>query len=239
MFKTKDDNLTVVGFFGQSGAGKSTVIRSIPSDVAGKTIIRKTDIIRSLFAENPNQYRNPMEFINQKDSIMAEPNPGSLIAQMYDKYIRSQFQLMNDFSTEVFEAVRTDYPTKSFMLFDRCPLDFYALTECGLSRLMSEFGGKFNKNHILFRELAKKTAIENTKKFFDVIFVVKPWIPENINTLSDGIRDQYLGEHYTGDNWYSKISGIDLGNTKVFYVDESITTIEERINLVKTTLGRI
>ena len=239
MFKVKDENLTVVGFFGQSGAGKSTVIRSIPGEINGKAVIRKTDIIRSLFAENPNQYKNPMEFISQKADIMAEPNPGSLIAQMYDRYIRSQFQLMNDFSSEVFDAVRQNYPAKSIMLFDRCPLDFFALTECGLSRLMEDFGGKFNKNHNLFRDLAKKTATENTKKFFDVIFVVKPWLSENINTLSDGVRDQYLSGHYTGDNWYAKIEGFDLGNTKVFYVDESITSIEERAKFVTAALSRI
>lgn len=238
MTKIKDENLTVVGFFGQSGAGKSTVIRSIPSLVGGKCVIKKTDVIRSLFSQNPNGYRNPQEFISQKDEMLSKANPGSLIAEMYMKYIRSQFQLMNDFSTEVFEAVRQDYPSKSIMLFDRCPMDFQVLTECGLNRLHEDFGGKYNSNHNLFRDLIKKTSIENTKKFFDVIFVVKPWLTENINNLNDGVRDQYLGNHFTGDNWYGRLNGIDFENTKVYYIDETMNTIESRVNFVVNTLGK-
>jgi ABC-type oligopeptide transport system ATPase subunit len=238
MAKLKDENLTVVGFFGQSGAGKSTIIKSIPSNIGGKGIIKKTDVIRGLFSKNPQSYRNPQEFISQKDEIFGKANPGSLISEMYTKYIRSQFQLMNDFSTEVFDAVRQDYSSKSIMLFDRCPMDFQVLTECGLDKLHDEFGGKYNSTHNLFRDLVKKTSITNTKNFFDIIFVVKPWVNENINILNDGVRDQYLSNHFTGDNWYNKLDGIDFGNTKVYYVDEALNTIESRVNFIANTLGK-
>lgn len=238
----KNANTKIVGFFGQSGSGKTTIIKGLPSMVAGTPIIQETGTIRKLFSKNPTAYKNPVEFIAQKEQIMAEGNPGSMIAQMYEKYIRSQFQLLNDFSTEVFLAAREQTPSKNLILFDRCPLDFHVLTECGVSHLMSEFGGKMNKTHNLFMGLAKKTAVENTVKFFDAIFVVKPWEAPNkanINVFNDGVRDQYLNNHYVDDNWYGRLGGLDLGQTKVFYVDESYVSIESRVKLVTEKLKEI
>lgn len=231
----KNANTKVIGFFGQSGSGKTTIIKGLPSVVGGTPIIQETGTIRKLFSKNPTAYKNPAEFIAQKEQIMAEGNPGSMIAQMYEKYIRSQFQLLNDFSTEVFLSAREPAATKNFVLFDRCPLDFHVLTECGVSHLMDEFGGKMNKTHNLFLGLAKKTAIENTMKFFDAIFIVKPWETpntSNINVFNDGVRDQYLNNHYVGNNWYGRLDGLDLGRTKVFYVDETHVSIESRVKLV-------
>lgn len=242
MSSYKNTNTKIVGFFGQSGSGKTTIIKGLPSMVSGTPIIQETGTIRKLFSKNPTSYRNPTEFINQKDQIMNEGNPGSMIAQMYEKYIRSQFQLLNDFSTEVFLVARDQAATKNMVMFDRCPLDFYALTECGMSHLMTEFGGKLNKTHNLFMSLAKKTAIENTIKFFDAIFVVKPWEApnkSNINVFNDGVRDQYLNTHYVGDNWYGRLDGLDLGRTKVFYVDESYISIDSRVKLVTEKLKEI
>ena len=225
MFKVKDKNLKIVGFYGQSGAGKTTVIRNVPDLVGGKSIIKNTGTIRYLFTKNPDSYRNPMEFISQKDAVMADKNPGAQIAHIYERYIRSQFQLMNDFSTEVFLSAREDYAVPSVMMFDRCPMDFNSITECGMEQLRSEFGGKLNKIHSSFMALEKKAAIENTVKFFDAIFIVKPWVApdsKQSSTLKDGVRDQYLSEHYVDANWYSKLDGIDLGTTKVFVIDENV-----------------
>ena len=238
MFKGKDENIITVGFFGQSGAGKSTVIKSIPSKIGQNPVMKRLDIIRMLFANNPNRYSNPMEFIKNKEVIMNEPNPGSSIAHMYDKYIKSQRQLMNDFSTEVYETTKLSYPTKTYMFFDRCPLDFYTLTECGLTRIQQEFGGKFNKNHNFDRENIKTTAIMNTDNFFDYVFIIEPWLDKNTNELNDGVRDQYLSDHYTGENWYGKIKGIKTEKTKFFHIDSSINTIDERVRYVTNVLGR-
>lgn len=238
----KNENTKVIGFFGQSGSGKTTIIKSLPHSVNGIPVKSDTGVIRRLFAKNPTAYRNPGEFIEQKYQIMNEGNPGSIIAQMYEKYIRSQFQLLNDFSTEVFLEVREGSPNKSFMLFDRCPMDFHTLTECGVAHLMSVYGGKMNKTHNLFLNLAKKTAIENTIKFFDAIFIVKPWTEpnhSNINVFNDGIRDQYLSEYYVGKNWYDRLDGIDLGSTKVFFIDENQVSIDSRVKLVVEKMKEI
>lgn len=238
----KNSNTKVVGFFGQSGSGKTTIIKGMPSVVAGKPVIQETGTIRKLFSKNPTTYRNPGEFVAQKSQIMSEGNPGSIIAQMYEKYIKSQFQLLNDYSTEVFMGVREQSASPNFILFDRCPLDFHVLTECGMSHLMSEFGGKLNKTHSLFMSLAKKTACENTANFFDAIFIIKPWTTpntSNINAFTDGVRDQYLSSHYVGDNWYSKIDGLDIGKTKVFVIDESLISVDSRVKMVVEKLKEI
>lgn len=238
-FKVKDTNLKIVGFFGQSGAGKTTIIKSVAEKSGGRKVIRNTGVIRYLFSKNPNAYKSPQDFIAQRDSIMAEANPGSQIATMQERYIKSQLQLMNDFSTEVFNSARADYSVPSVMLFDRCPLDFHALTECGMNHLISVFGGKVNRNHAYFLEREKETAVYNTKHFFDAIFVVKPWADGSINGLSDGVRDQYLNPFYTGNNWYSKLEGIDVGPTKIFFIDENITSLEARARFVESKLKEI
>ena len=239
MFKVKDENLKIVGFFGQSGAGKTTIIRSVADNVDGRKVYKNTGIIRYLFTKNVNSYKSPNDFISQKDAIMAEANPGSQIATMYERYIKSQFQLMNDFSTEVFTAARADYPKPSVMLLDRCPLDFHALTECGVAHLLSVFGGKMNKNHNFYLDREKTTAVYNTTKFFDAIFVVKPWANGSINGLVDGVRDQYLSPFYAGDNWYSKIDGLDIGGTKVFVLDDNIVSLGDRVKFVEDKLKGI
>lgn len=230
----RDKNTKIVGFFGQSGAGKTTVIRSLPSNIGGSYVIQNTNVIRNLFVKNPNTYRNPQEFISQKDEINNSENPGNLISQMYEKYIRSQAQLMHDFSTEVFNVVKEPQLVKSIMVFDRCPLDFSVLTECGVEQLQSVFGGKLNKTHKLHMDLCKQAAITNTINFFDYIFVTKPW--GNTGQLKDGVRDQYLNEFYINDNWYGKIDGLKLGNTKVYLIDQNIKTIDERVKFVKDKL---
>ena len=71
----KNANTKVIGFFGQSGSGKTTIIKGLPSIVAGTPIIQETGTIRKLFSKNPTSYKNPAEFIEQKEQIMGEGNP--------------------------------------------------------------------------------------------------------------------------------------------------------------------
>jgi len=72
----KSKSVTSIGMFGQSGAGKTTIIRSIPSAALDRPIMNNTGIIRKLFAKNPLAYKSPMDFIQDKETIMASANPG-------------------------------------------------------------------------------------------------------------------------------------------------------------------
>ena len=235
-------NLQIVGFFGQSGAGKTTIIRNTMPVVNGKTVLQNTGIIRYLFQKN-DYYTNPIDLFKKNEMIINDAKPQEKIAkidEIYEKYIRSQFQLLNDFSTEVFLASRDKYATKSILLVDRSPLDFYALTIGGLSFLKSKLNRKLNPQCKVLLDLLKKTAETNTKNFFDAIIVTKPWqdIPK-VDELEDGVRDQYLSEWYVGDNWYNTLSDVSIGDVKQFEIAENIKNLKSRAELAELYISEI
>lgn len=219
----------IIGFFGQSGAGKTTVIKNFPSRVGGKFVLQDTNVIRSLFQRAPTKYTNPEALLSlYKDNINSET-----IQEIYEKYIRSQFQLLNDFSTEVFEMIR-DRDKRGFdsvIFYDRTPVDFYVLTVCGLNYLKSHINkdlDSFNK-HLL--SLIKKTAEHNTDFLFDGIVITHPW-NETKEKLVDGVRDQYLSNFYTGDSWYGKFDEVSRKKSKVYTIPSEVKTLDERVKLV-------
>lgn len=235
----RNKNLKVVGFFGQSGAGKTTIIRNVRSPINGNVITQNTGIIRYLFQKN-DYYLNPVELLKKNLPLLADMKKNeknAKIDEIYEKYIRSQLQLLNDFSTEVYIATQEEYYQPTVMLIDRSPIDFYALTVCGIEYLRKELGRPLNDHCKKFIELTRKTAEVNSKNFFDAIIVTQPWKETNINKeLADGVRDQYLTDFYIGDNWYGRIKDIQLTNSKVFSIESSITDLSRRAEIVEAHL---
>jgi hypothetical protein len=241
--KQKSKNLKVVGFCGQSGAGKTTIIRKLP-EVDGKRFIRNTGIIRYLFSKNNGPHTTNNSYVSPRDILdiynkLGDATPNQKVNELYERYIRSQMQLMNDFSSEVFYASREAHIEETYLFTDRTPLDFAILTECGIKQLQSIMGGELNSHHKRLIELCRSTALKNTKQFFDGVFVTKPWLGDDTEVLTDGVRDQYLSEYYTGDNWYSNVKGIDESVTKIFTITEDIVSLEDRASYVCSKLSEV
>ena len=189
-------------------------------------------IIRKLFKLNSTSYTNPDSLLNEYKAS------GSLnIGEVYEKYLRSQLQLLNDFSTEVF-ILKNDYRKPSYLLFDRSPMDFYILTKCGIDYIknalpINELNDICQKLLILIKENAEY----NTELLFNKIIVTPPWnVDENNNSLKDGIRDQYLSKFYSGENWYNRDKFINLQNCIVYNIDKESTSIEDRLIFIKSLL---
>lgn len=236
----KNTKLKIVGFFGQSGAGKTTIIRNVRGPINGHRISPSTGIIRYLF--NKNSYLNPVDLLQNYRSDLETANPKELnakIDEIYEKYIRSQMQLLNDFSTEVFLSTQDNQLSPSILLTDRSPIDFYAITVGGMNYLQSELNKVPNDHCTFLISVCKKIAETNTKNFYNSIFVTYPWNDQGINNLKDGIRDQYLTEFYTGDNWYNIINDVDIGDVKLFAIDGNITDLIKRANVVEDCLQGI
>lgn len=226
-------NDLLVGFFGQSGAGKTTIIKNLPRVIAGMSVVPYTGIIRYLFQINGKKYTNPSTLISENQTDINTMNKSDKINRIYliyEKYIRSQLQLLNDYSSEVFNAQRVRRVAPALLVFDRSPVDFYALSICGIKYLQDNLDNTpLNEscNHLL--NLTKKTAENNTNFLFNLVISTPPWKDSNINSLNDGVRDQYLSEYYIGDNWYSKTSDISFKNTKLEALSSDITNLDRRI----------
>ena len=239
----RNKNLKIVGFFGQSGAGKTTIIRNVNKKVNNQMIVQNTGIIRYLFNKN-NSYKNPANIIadnkQELEGIKSSEERDAKISAIYEKYIRSQMQLLNDWSTEVYLLTQETYVEPSILLLDRSPIDFYAITICGLKVLKDEFETELDPMNEYFVRLNKQISEDNTNNFFNAIFVTKPWTNNNINTLRDGIRDQYLSDKYTGDKWYETYKDMKIiEKIKTFYIEEDITDLYKRAKLVSEKLSEI
>jgi energy-coupling factor transporter ATP-binding protein EcfA2 len=238
----KSDKVKVIGFFGQSGAGKTTIIRNVKGPINGHLVRQNTGIIRYLFQRNDG-YTSPVELLQKYEADLAVMKPAeksAKIDEIYEKYIRSQFQLLNDFSTEVYYGTRVDNcSTNSFLLIDRSPIDFYTLTVCGVAYLKDELGKAHNANCQKLIDLVRKTAETNTRNFFDGIMITKPWKAEGGREFKDGIRDQYLGEHYAGENWYNKADDINLEGIPQYTIDEKVTDLFKRAEIVELCLQEV
>lgn len=238
----KSNKVKVIGFFGQSGAGKTTIIRNVKGPINGYLVRQNTGIIRYLFQRN-DSYTSPVELLKkyEPDMIsMKSAEKSAKIDEIYEKYIRSQFQLLNDFSTEVYYGTRDDKCSKnSFLLIDRSPIDFYTLTVCGVAYLNDKLGKVHNANCQKLIELVRKTAEANTRNFFDGIMITKPWKTESSREFNDGIRDQYLDEHYADDNWYNKANDINLEGIPQYTIHEKVTDLFKRAEIVELYLQEI
>ena len=242
MSLNRNKNLKIVGFFGQSGSGKTTIIRNMDKKIGNNVIYQNVMIIRYLFSKGT--YHNPEELIsnnfNRISKIENITEKNKEIDAIYEKYIRSQFQLLNDWSTEIFLATQEQYSTLSILLVDRSPIDFYVLTLCGLKVLKEKFEKK-NMNEIceILLKLIKQTAKDNSDNFINAIFITKPWNASDINKLKDGVRDQYLTENYTGNSWYDKYSDVDIKNTMTFNISENVKSLRDRVKIVTKCLEEI
>lgn len=238
----KNPNLKLIGFFGQSGAGKTTIIRNVKASNNGYTVIPSTGIIRYLFGKNPRSYSSPTDILNRYGRDLDELKPqekSAKIDEMYEKYIRSQMQLLNDFSTEVFNQFRDTYYDKTIILFDRSPIDFYAITACGVNYLKSILNKELNPLCKKLLDICKKTAETNTQNLFDAICVTYPWKKSELSSLNDGVRDHYLGEFYVGDNWYNVIKSVNIGTVKTFPIEGDITDLIQRSKVVDSFISKI
>lgn len=239
----RNENLKIVGFFGQSGAGKTTIIRNVRGPINGQRIAPYTGIIRYLFGKNNTNgkktYINPDEILHKYKGDLETMKPkekAAKIDEIYEKYIKSQMQLLNDFSTEVFLATQDKHYSPTVLMTDRSPIDFYAITVCGMKYLQSELKRKPNDHCKYLIDLCKKTAEINTKNFFKAVFVTYPWKDQGINKLKDGIRDQYLTDFYTGANWYKIIKEVDLEGVQLFDISGDITDLLKRAKVVEEGL---
>lgn len=238
----KNPNLKLIGFFGQSGAGKTTIIRNVKDSINGYTVIPSTGITRYLFGKNPRSYSSPNDILNRYGRDIDDLKPqerSARIDEIYEKYIRSQMQLLNDYSTEVFNQLRDVYPTKTIILVDRSPIDYYAITYCGVSYLKSILKQELNPICVKLLEICKNTTEVNTKNLFDYICVTYPWKTTESSTLNDGVRDQYLSEFYVGDNWYNVMNNVNIGNIPTFSIDGSITDLLQRAKVVDSFISKI
>jgi hypothetical protein len=240
---SKNPKVKLVGFFGQSGAGKTTIIRNL-SSMDGRTVLANTGITRSLRTKNPNTYFEPLELLNKygRDIDSMKPNEkNAKIDEIYEKYIRGQMQLLNDYSTEIFQDTRDEYKSATVLVYDRSPLDFYTVTECGVAYLKSVLNKDLNDvcKHLLL--LCKKTAEINTKNFFDAIFVTYPWVSPELKreSLVDGVRDHYLSEFYVGENWYGIINKVNIKPVKIFTIESDVTDLMKRANIVNKKLMEV
>lgn len=239
---SKNSNLKLIGFFGQSGAGKTTIIRNVNQSINGYNIVQSTGIIRYLFGKNPRSYSSPTDILNKYGRDLDDlklPERNAKIDEMYEKYIRSQMQLLNDFSSEVFNQFRDTYTDRTVILFDRSPVDFYAITKCGVNYLHSILNKELNPLCEKLLELCKQTAETNTKNLFDAICVTYPWKKSELSTLNDGVRDHYLSEFYVGDNWYNIINTINIGDVDTFSINSDITDLLHRAKVVDLYIEKI
>jgi hypothetical protein len=233
----RNKNLKIIGFFGQSGAGKTTIIRNVRGPINGHRISPSTGIIRYLF--NKNTYVNPVGLLQTYRDVIEGATPDELntkIDEIYEKYIKSQMQLLNDFSTEVFLSTQDTHTTPVMLLTDRSPIDFYAITVGGMKYLQSQLNKEPNDHCKFLIGLCKETAEVNTKNFYNAIFVTHPWKTQGINRLKDGIRDQYLTEFYTGDNWYKIMEDVDIGDVKLYNIEGDIVDLLKRAKVVEECL---
>jgi ABC-type dipeptide/oligopeptide/nickel transport system ATPase component len=237
----RNSNLKIVGFFGQSGSGKTTIIRNVDKKVNNQVIFQNTGIIRYLFKKN-DYYVNPAGLVDEcleKVNALKNGEKNAEIDIIYERYIRSQFQLLNDWSTEVYMTTTESYSTPSILLVDRSPIDFYVLTLCGMEYLQEVFKKKMNQFCTYLISLIRQTAEDNTNNFLNAIFITKPWKTSDINNLKDGIRDQYLTDGYIGENWYPRFDDINLTETKSFVIDEDIIELDARAKFVNMKLEDI
>jgi hypothetical protein len=228
-----------IGFFGESGAGKTSIIKNMPSIIDGMPVFQKTGIIRYLFQINSKKYTNPEKLLleNAEDlRTLTGENLYIKIQQIYETYLKSQLQLLNDFSTEAFNILREPQIVRSYILFDRSPVDFYALTICGLEYLKNKLNNTRVDDFVAtYVKYIKSTAQHNTNLLFDKVVVVPAWNSTK-KSLEDGVRDQYLTEFYTGENWYERLGDVLLKNTAVYKLNGDNSTLESRISEVLRVL---
>lgn len=233
----RNPKLKIMGFFGQSGAGKTTIIRNVRGPINGYRISHCTGIIRLLF--NRNVYLNPVDLLqkHKQDMLILKGNElDSKIDEIYEAYIKSQLQLLNDFSTEVFMSTQDQLHEPTILLTDRSPIDFYGITIGGVKYLKMQLHKEPNEHCQFLISLCKKTAETNTKNFYNAIFVTHPWKDQWTHNLKDGIRDQYLTEFYTGEDWYNIIKEVDIEPVKLFDINSDITDLLKRAKVVEQHL---
>jgi ABC-type dipeptide/oligopeptide/nickel transport system ATPase component len=237
----RNSNLKIVGFFGQSGSGKTTIIRNVDKKVNDQVIFQNTGIIRYLFKKN-DYYLNPQGLVDEnleRVNALKNGEKNAEIDIIYEKYIRSQFQLLNDWSTEIYMSTMESYSSPCILLVDRSPVDFYSLTICGMKYLQEVFKKKMNQFCTYLISLIRQTAEDNANNFLNAIFITKPWKTSDINNLKDGIRDQYLTDDYVGENWYSNFEDVNLTETKTFSIEEDIIELDARAKFVNKKLEEI
>lgn len=226
----------VAGFFGQSGAGKTTIIKNLPPTIGEYEVSPNTGVIRYLFQVYSKRYTNPKKILMENDEALNSLGGHDRllkINEIYEKFIRSQLQLLNDYSTEVYTEVNKVLTADTIMLFDRSPVDFYTLSMCGVAYLKNRLGGaELNSACTHLLELTRKTAEKNANLLFDMIIITPPWHSANINSLEDGIRDQYLSEFYVNENWYSKVKDINFTKVKLVELSSANLNVDERTDLV-------
>ena len=225
----------MIGLFGQSGAGKTSIIKNLPDEFNKIPLVKNIGIIRKLFQNNPDKYSNPEGLLKEFKQQIKDYEVTFIFQEIAFKYIKSQLNLLNDFSAECYSNYRELRTIPSIILFDRSPVDFYILTLCGLEFIMDNLNIKgdlkanLNNQNLTFLDFIRDTSIHNTNLMFDTIITVLPW-SDSMNELQDGVRDQYLASKYTGDNWYYKANNIVFNNTKQFCIPEHITALDARSN---------
>lgn len=227
-------NIKSIGMFGQSGAGKTTILRHVSTKIGEYEIVPCIGIVRYLYQKN-DRYLSPQNVITK----FYHPTPNQM-TELVEEYVRSQFQLMNDYSTEMY-LLRKEYlskPTKSILVFDKSPIDFYANIVCGLSAIRKEFDVEINNDTNKLISLAKTTAEKNSKTLMDAVIITHPWSSTDEGISKDGLRDHYMSDEFTGDNWYGIVDTLNL-STDTFAIGKSSQTLESRVKEVVDVISTL
>lgn len=237
---SKRNNVKLVCLFGESGSGKTTTIRNTKEYINGYKVKPNTGIIRYLFEKN-SYYVSPIALLNKYWTNIDELTPDERKIksdEIYERYAKSQCQLLNDWSSEMFEAFRAQYSEKTAIVFDRSPMDFYVLTMCGLSYLKNILHEEYNDTVTRYIETIKRITKYNTDTFIDAIIVTEPWTETVNSVMNDGIRDHYLDPAYRGDNWYGKLKNIDY-SVKTYSINNTVTALMQRASMVNEYLSEV
>lgn len=213
----------LAGFFGESGSGKTSIINGLPNDINGKSIYREIGTIRRLFSQS--SYVSP--FSLEKTASKNE----------FDKYIESfmnsQYRLLCGFCSEIKKQINNGY---EITLSDRTPIDFHTITRCGIEYLSNVFNYDISHGIFTLLEMSRQKAVYETIINYDYIFSVKSWNISNQKSinLNDGVRDNYLHELFTGNNWSNKL--FDVGLTSKNIVEITDTDLSTRVTQVMEIL---
>lgn len=198
----------LVGFFGQSGCGKTTLINSFDGRFFNNHQIKVVpNVIRTLLKRNT--YYFPNHIIEMIDN-------GEDISDSIFKYLDSQYRLQKDSYDYVNKYVESS-DDNTIIITDRSPIDYMAITK-GSIEYFSKKGYVFNTNSdtdLCMKVRKYDGVVQETNNLLSSYNSVVVVYPHNDNIdLSDGVRDLFLGDEWTGDNWYEKCDVVDYSKYK-------------------------
>lgn len=237
-----DKNNIIVGMFGQSGSGKTSIITNLRPDIFDRKLVIMPNMIRKTFESDdlnipiiaPNKAKDEINrYKNHIDFDFIEMS-------MIKSYIASQITLILRYFSNVKNAIN-EYDN-TILVSDRSPLDFYAYTCCAINWISD---GKYTINE--FNGMGLVQIIETTiEELYDLVIYVKPHNGE-VDSVDMDARNIGLYKEFTGKNWYDKSLDVNYNypinalvmetsiESRVLEVENIICTFVREIENAKTT----